>query len=775
MNDESSHVDENDENTHPSQDATIKPSSFASSSSPSSSSSSILVADDSSMMMLLEEENADTPSPAAAVAAPENRDVSSSVMVAVRVRPLLAMEDGTDHCLRVLQNNTALQIGSSSSSAAADHEDGPQFTFDRVFDSNASQLDIFEQCVTPLVQQCIQGYNATIFAYGQTGSGKTYTIMGESTTDGRAGILPRAVQALFAALDLEKSTVKIQFLEVYGEEIRDLLTNNHGTKLSIRDVGQDTEPEVLNATQKQVSSDQEALRALTHGMLRRVTGGTAMNQASSRSHAILSIMIEQQQTICGVGGGATNNADGTSNDTSMCGDGDDSNGMEQHVQIKRSKFNFVDLAGSERQKRTQAEGKRLKEGIDINKGLLVLGNVISALGDPKKRGKTHVPYRDSKLTRLLKGSLGGNHKTLMIACVSPSSINMDESLNCLRYANRAKNIQNHAVVNVDASSKLVQELQTQVQVLAAEVLRVYESPDTTTTKQVFSKQELQALASGEALGSGALLSSSSSVPNKLVSATSYHHDESQKLRDLELELDRTREQLQESRSHHDTAEEQLYVSKAENELYKLQLSVISKDGSVPVLTEQQAFLESAKAYEAEIGKLRAALQEAESKANRMAWATTDDEQEQQALQKAKQTLEDERRRLASMQASLNVVDGVGNSLEPSPQQPPSNESIMDREEQEEQAKLQNLTEKYLSEHDSYEDKSEHDEARNDEPDEEAAPESSDASGQRQRHLEINLNELSRSIAAKEDLIEQLRLSHEKFAVRTLYTDIAWRV
>merc|ERR1719491_2228160 len=141
----------------------------------------------------------------------------------------------------------------------------------------------------------------------------------------------------------------------------------------------------------------------------------------------------------------------------------------REIETKRSKFHFVDLAGSERQKRSQAVGKRLKEGININKGLLVLGNVISALGDPSKRGKTFVPYRDSKLTRLLKGSLGGNHKTLMIACVSPSSSNMEETLNCLRYANRAKNIQNNAVVNVDSGSRVVSELRAQVQALASEL------------------------------------------------------------------------------------------------------------------------------------------------------------------------------------------------------------------------------------------------------------------------------------------------------------------
>jgi hypothetical protein len=135
-----------------------------------------------------------------------------------------------------------------------------------------------------------------------------------------------------------------------------------------------------------------------------------------------------------------------------------------------------------RQKRTQSEGLRLKEGIDINKGLLVLGNVISALGDPKKQGKTFVPYRDSKLTRLLKGSLGGNHKALIIACVSSSSSNMEESLNCLRYANRAKNIKNHAIVNVDATSRLVADLRSKVQALSTDLLNVQENGIDTTSE-----------------------------------------------------------------------------------------------------------------------------------------------------------------------------------------------------------------------------------------------------------------------------------------------------
>lgn len=365
------------------------------------------------------------------------RDASSSVQVAVRVRPMLALEGGSDICMEVLRSaaagagkNDGISIGGSS---------GPRFTFDEVFDTGTVQADIYKRSVVPLVESCLEGYNATILAYGQTGSGKTHTMMGPNTSsavqdDALAGVIPRALQAIFESLQKQQRAetgssyesdssnqsevggggggeyqVRIQFLELYGEEINDLLTSNSSTSLSsnkctIRDLGTD-EPEVVGATQQQVHSAEEALMCLTHGMLRRVTGATAMNNSSSRSHAILSVLVEQSVVTAP----AATASGGTGTGTSEC-----QQHQEQHVQVKRSKFNFVDLAGSERQKRTKAEGKRLKEGIDINKGLLALGNVISALGDPKKRGKAFVPYRDSKLTRLLKGSLGGNHKTLMI-------------------------------------------------------------------------------------------------------------------------------------------------------------------------------------------------------------------------------------------------------------------------------------------------------------------------------------------------------------------------
>jgi hypothetical protein len=352
----------------------------------------------------------------------------------------------------------------------------------------------------------MDSFHQLLSQYGQTGSGKTYTVFGPSNaksfddesscanssgTLSEAGIIPRALRTVFNRLDKLKSTgvsgsntatnyeyeVRLQFLELYGEDIFDLLAPSSSAKLSIRDGGPMVEPEVIGATELKVTTADDALLYLTRGALRRVTGATAMNSESSRSHAIITLIIEQTYSFQGsvFGGEEFVNA-----------------GLD--TETKRSKFHFVDLAGSERQKRSLAAGLRLKEGININKGLLVLGNVISALGDPNKRGKAFVPYRDSKLTRLLKGSLGGNHKTLMVACVSPSSSNMEETLNCLRYANRAKNIQNKAVLNASSDSSLLFAMRNLLKALAIELLDLDKSNDSTTR---FSHEQLLSISQGK--------------------------------------------------------------------------------------------------------------------------------------------------------------------------------------------------------------------------------------------------------------------------------------
>uniref|UniRef100_A0A448ZFH2 Kinesin motor domain-containing protein n=1 Tax=Pseudo-nitzschia multistriata TaxID=183589 RepID=A0A448ZFH2_9STRA len=407
------------------------------------------------------------------------------------------------------------------------------------------------------------------------GGGMSNAMMQEET---HQGVLPRAIRNIFDELQTQQQqvsdtrskprnnvrndtgasctsyefSVRVQFLEIYGEEIRDLLnprpvgTSTTESKLSIRDVGNE-EPEVVGATMHKVDSAEEALLCLTSGMYRRVTASTAMNAGSSRSHAILSLIVEQS--------------------TSM-------DEIEQNTQSKTSRFNFVDLAGSERQKRTQATGQRLKEGIDINKGLLVLGNVISALGDPQKRGKTFVPYRDSKLTRLLKGSLGGNHKTLMIACVSPSSSNMDETLNCLRYANRAKNIQNHAVVNLDAASLLVAELRGKIQGLARDLIKAKTGK---LDECSIPMNIVESLASGGDGAGGGKIFTKNIQPAFSASATDNESKaETQRLR-------------------------------AENESIRLQLHSFS-EGNDPSEVLQEAYVTKVTEYEKEISRLKHEIQ-----------------------------------------------------------------------------------------------------------------------------------------------------------------------
>ena len=284
------------------------------------------------------------------------------------------------------------------------------------------------------------------------------------------GVVPRALKDIFNRLkkkegeDGYKYHVKLQFLELYGELIRDLLSPS-ASKITIRDLGgEGVEPQIIGATQSVVKNAVEALQMLEKGSLRRATASTNMNADSSRSHALMTVYITQ----------------------------------ETDKGVIKSKFQFVDLAGSERLKRTGAEGRRMKEGIDINKGLLTLANVISALGDPRKRKNSNfVPYRDSKLTHILKGSIGGNHKTLMITCVSPAASNAIETENSLRYANRAKNIQNRATVNVDASTTDSTALKSQVQALAMELLRVRNIAGSSVSGGPFTRGMLASLAGGK--------------------------------------------------------------------------------------------------------------------------------------------------------------------------------------------------------------------------------------------------------------------------------------
>ncbi|TPX18505.1 uncharacterized protein E0L32_011618 [Thyridium curvatum] len=292
------------------------------------------------------------------------------------------------------------------------------FAFDRIFDDKVSQTEVYEGTTKPLLDSVLDGYNATVFAYGATGCGKTHTITGTSQ---QPGIIFLTMQELFEKIaersDEKVTELSLSYLEIYNETIRDLLVPG-GSKqgLMLREDSHQA-VSVAGLTSHHPKDVQEVMDMIVQGNEYRTVSPTEANAVSSRSHAVLQINIAQKDR----------NADIN----------------EPHTMATLS---IIDLAGSERASATKNRGERLLEGANINKSLLALGSCINALCDPRKRN--HVPYRNSKLTRLLKFSLGGNCKTVMIVCVSPSSAHFDETQNTLRYANRAKNIQTKVTRNV---------------------------------------------------------------------------------------------------------------------------------------------------------------------------------------------------------------------------------------------------------------------------------------------------------------------------------------
>uniref|UniRef100_A0A8C0TKA9 Kinesin family member 4A n=2 Tax=Canis lupus familiaris TaxID=9615 RepID=A0A8C0TKA9_CANLF len=361
------------------------------------------------------------------------------VRVALRCRPLVPKEisEGCQMCLSFVPGEPQVVVGTDKS-----------FTYDFVFDPSTEQEEVFNTAVAPLIKGIFKGYNATVLAYGQTGSGKTYSMGGAYTADQEneptVGVIPRVIQLLFKEIDKKSDiefTLKVSYLEIYNEEILDLLcpSREKASQINIREDPKEG-IKIVGLTEKTVVVALDTVSCLEQGNNCRTVASTAMNSQSSRSHAIFTISIEQRKKS-------------------------DKNSSF------RSKLHLVDLAGSERQKKTKAEGDRLKEGININRGLLCLGNVISALGDDKKGG--FVPYRDSKLTRLLQDSLGGNSHTLMIACVSPADSNLEETLNTLRYADRARKIKNKPVVNIDPQTAELNHLKQQVQQLQVLLLQAH--------------------------------------------------------------------------------------------------------------------------------------------------------------------------------------------------------------------------------------------------------------------------------------------------------------
>ena len=362
-----------------------------------------------------------------------------NVKVAIRVRPLNEKEfsEGGKKCISVSASFPTIQIGEHKS-----------FTYDYVADESTSQEKLFEMVGHPIASSCLSGYNGTIFAYGQTGSGKTFTIQGlgaedispDSSQYPYRGILPRCFEYIFASIaSAVKSSnieflVKCSYLEIYQEQINDLLDPNpHNLQLR-EDMKKGVYVEGLIEHPARNLIQTYAL--LKIGARNRHVSSTSMNKESSRSHSVFTVNIESKSKFDGL------------------------------INFKSSRFNLIDLAGSERQKTTACVGERLKEAGMINKSLSALGNVINSLVEVSEGKIRHIPYRDSKLTFLLRDSLGGNSKTFIIANVSPSVSALSETLSTLKFAQRAKLIKNSAVINEDTSGTVL--------LLKAEIKRLKE-------------------------------------------------------------------------------------------------------------------------------------------------------------------------------------------------------------------------------------------------------------------------------------------------------------
>ncbi|XP_051740590.1 kinesin-like protein KIF15-A isoform X2 [Ctenopharyngodon idella] len=363
-----------------------------------------------------------------------------AIKVFVRVRPLTqgtGLTTDGDHSL-------CLTVTSPHTVRLHCKPEPRTFTYDHVADMNTSQEEVFSSVAKNIVESCMNGYNGTIFAYGQTGSGKTFTMLGPSELDNFSdelrGVIPRSFEYLFFLINREversdgmKSFLcKCSFIEIYNEQIYDLL-DSVSTSLFLRE---DIKRGVFveGAVEKYAASAAEAYQVLSMGWRNRRVASTSMNRESSRSHAVFTMTLESKET------------------------------GQEVVNIRTSQLNLVDLAGSERQKDTHAEGSRLKEASSINRSLMCLGQVIMALMDVSNGKNRHICYRDSKLTFLLRDSLGGNAKTYIIANVHPGSKCFGETLSTLHFAQRAKLIKNKAMVNEDTQGN-VRQLQAEVKKL----------------------------------------------------------------------------------------------------------------------------------------------------------------------------------------------------------------------------------------------------------------------------------------------------------------------
>nr|KJB44000.1 hypothetical protein B456_007G229100 [Gossypium raimondii] len=369
---------------------------------------------------------------------------TTTLTVAVKCRPLSQRACGRD-IVRVKNNKEVVVLDPDLSKDYLDRIQNrtkeKKYCFDHAFGPQSTNLDTYQKCISTIISGVVQGLNATVFAYGSTGSGKTYTMVG---TQHDPGLMVLSLHTIFDLIRRDKSSdefeVTCSYLEVYNEVIYDLLEKSSGS-LELRE---DPEHGIVVAGLRciKVHSADKILELLNLGNSRRKTESTEANATSSRSHAVLEIIVRRKQR------------------------------NKYKNQVMRGKLALVDLAGSERASETNSTGQKLRDGANINRSLLALANCINALGKQQKRGLVYVPYRNSKLTRILKDGLSGNSQTVMVATISPADSQYHHTVNTLKYADRAKEIKTHIQKNIGTIDTHVSDYQRMIDSLQIEVCRL---------------------------------------------------------------------------------------------------------------------------------------------------------------------------------------------------------------------------------------------------------------------------------------------------------------
>ncbi|XP_023188759.1 kinesin-like protein KIF11 [Xiphophorus maculatus] len=450
-----------------------------------------------------------------------------NIQVVVRCRPFDTMEHRSSHGVidcDQSRNEVLVRTGGVN-----DKSSRKTYTFDMVFGPAAKQIDVYRSVVCPILDEVIMGYNCTVFAYGQTGTGKTFTMEGERTPNARftwekdplAGIIPRTLHQIFEKLSENGSefSVKVSLLEIYNEELFDLLspTEDVNERLQLFDDPHNKRGVVVKGLEEVVVHNKnEVYQILERGAAKRRTASTLMNAYSSRSHSVFSVIIHMMEIT-----------------------------LDGKERVKIGKLNLVDLAGSENIGRSGAMGQRAREAGNINQSLLTLGRVITALVEKR----SHVPYRESKLTRILQDSLGGRTKTSIIATVSPSSSNLEETLSTLAYASRAKNIINKPEVNQKLTKRtLIKEYTEEIEQLKRDLAATRKKNCVFLSSEKYENMVTQITAQEEQIVM---------MEEELKKVNDLFLDSKSRLEQCSMDLDEKQQRLEETSRHLEKTKEKL--------------------------------------------------------------------------------------------------------------------------------------------------------------------------------------------------------------------------